>query len=79
MLGVGGTLAGRTELNEGPLIRLNRAAKKAGVTTRSITRWQDAGDLTDHRTNGGHRRVDLAELRALLARRKREAYDRTAK
>lgn len=63
----------------GPLIRLNRAAKKAGVTTRSITRWQDAGDLTDHRTNGGHRRVDLDELRALLARRKREAFDRTAK
>lgn len=60
-------------------VRLNRAAREGGVHTRTIVRWQDNGDLTDYRTNGGHRRVDLEELKALLARRKREAFDRTAK
>lgn len=59
--------------------RLNVAADRAGVSVGSIRRWQDEGDLTDHRTNGGHRRVDLDELDALLDKRRREAYDRTAK
>lgn len=59
--------------------RLNVAADRAGVSVGSIRRWQDEGALTDHRTNGGHRRVDLDELDALLDRRRREAFDRTAK
>lgn len=58
--------------------RLNVAADLAGVSTDTIIRWVDKGDLTDHRTNGHHRRVDLDELEELLEKRKREAFDRTA-
>lgn len=60
-------------------VQLHIAAAEAGVHPDTIVRWMDAGDLTDHRTKGGHRRVDLEELRALLAKWKREAFDRTAK
>lgn len=49
------------------LLTPQAAARLAGVSPRTITRWQDTARLTEYRTIGGHRRVDEDELRALLA------------
>lgn len=59
-------------LGMGRKIRVKQASKVAGVHGDTIVRWVNRGDLTDHRTNGFHRRIDLDELRALLERRKND-------
>lgn len=46
------------------------AAKEAGVHRNTIVRWTEEGKLTDHRTAGNHRRVDMDELRAVLESRR---------
>lgn len=57
----------------GEKIRLIHAARRAGVKSKTMARWQDEGKLTDHRTAGGHRRVDSEELDKLLRKaRKRK-------
>jgi excisionase family DNA binding protein len=43
------------------------AAERLSVSVRTLTRWIDAGVLTVHRTPGGHRRFDPAEIDALRA------------
>ena len=58
------------------LMRIKAAGKLAGVHKDTIKRWQNEGHLTDHRTNGNHRRVDRDELMALLAKRRDDAKRR---
>lgn len=43
------------------------AAKAFGVTTKTITKWANAGKLKVHRTLGGHRRFLRSEIQTLLA------------
>jgi len=38
------------------------AAELVGVHINTIRRWTNEGKLADHRTEGGHRRIDPAEL-----------------
>jgi excisionase family DNA binding protein len=42
------------------------AAKAFGVTTKTITKWANAGKLNVHRTLGNHRRFSRAEIDAVL-------------
>ena len=60
----------------GERLRLKIAGRRAGVHPRTIKRWQNEGKLTDHRTDGRHRRVDSDELDALLRKRQAEAKKR---
>lgn len=60
----------------GERLRLKIAGRRAGVHPRTVKRWQAEGKLTDHRTEGRHRRVDSDELDALLKRRRDEAKKR---
>ena len=41
------------------------AARRVGVTVRTLHRWEEAGRLTPLRTLGGHRRYNPAELDTL--------------
>jgi excisionase family DNA binding protein len=44
------------------------AAETAGVSLETLRRWVRDGKLSEHRTAGGHRRYDLEEIQALVAR-----------
>ena len=52
-------------------LRATVAAKRLGVSIRTFDRhlpaWVAAGAVTVHRTPGGHRRFDPAEIDALRA------------
>ncbi len=41
---------------------MGTAAELLGVSTDTVRRWADQGRLRTHRTDGGHRLVDGAEL-----------------
>ena len=49
------------------LITTREAAEIAGVSTRTIQLWTDAGELACCRTVGGHRRLNAAEVHAMVA------------
>lgn len=42
----------------------NQAAAALGVCTKTLKRWELRGIITVYRTPGGHRRFDLAQLKA---------------
>ena len=56
-----------TESFEDATIGLAEAATLAGVAVSTLRRWADEGRVPSHRTQGGHRRFRLAELRQALA------------
>jgi len=45
----------------------NEAAEMLGISLQTVQRWMDRGHLRGWRTPGGHRRVDVASVHALLA------------
>ena len=45
--------------------RMGEAAALLGVSVDTVRRWADDGRLTTHRTEGGHRLVDAADLARL--------------
>ena len=57
-----------------PTYRLGQAAELLGVGVDTVRRWADAGKLKTHRTAGGQRVVDGADLARLLDEQGR-AYD----
>lgn len=48
------------------------AADTLGVSLRTVQLWVEKGDLRAWKTQGGHRRVSIASIEALLAKRVRE-------
>ena len=50
------------------LLTTGQAAAMFGVTTSTIKRWADAGDLPHTRTLGGHLRFNRADLERIAAR-----------
>ncbi len=58
------------------LIRVGRAAEMLGVSVETLRRWEAAGRLRMHRSDGGQRLVDVSEVARLLDARRRAARDR---
>ncbi|HCK79156.1 MAG TPA: MerR family DNA-binding transcriptional regulator [Actinobacteria bacterium] len=52
-----------------PLMSGAAVADLFGVTTKTVTRWAEAGQLHPVFTLGGHRRYRSVEVEALLAAR----------
>jgi len=48
------------------LYRIGEAAKRLGVCTKTIRRWDAAGKIQCHRTLGGHRRISRREIERVL-------------
>ena len=44
------------------LLTINHAAKRLGVSKKTIRRWEQQGKITSKRTAGGHRRFDISKL-----------------
>jgi excisionase family DNA binding protein len=53
----------------GKLLSTQEAARRAGVTAKTVGRWVDAGVLRALFTAGGHRRIAEADLEGFLASR----------
>jgi excisionase family DNA binding protein len=53
----------------GRTLTASEAAALIGVSVATVRGWADQGRLPSHRTVGGHRRFDMAELRSWLAER----------
>jgi molybdopterin-binding protein len=51
-------------------VRIGQAAELLGVSIETIRRWESAGRLSLARTEGGQRRVPLAEVSRLLTGRR---------
>jgi len=49
------------------LLRQSEVTQKYRLSKATLHRWLKDGKLTDHRTIGGHRRYDSAEVEALLS------------
>lgn len=49
------------------LLRQSEVERTYRLSKTTLHRWLKNGNLTDHRTVGGHRRYDSAEIEALLA------------
>lgn len=49
-----------------------------GVTVETLRRWEGEGRFTTDRTDGGQRRVPIAEVSRLLAERRRAGAPRPA-
>ena len=49
------------------LLRQSEVTQKYRLSKTTLHRWLKDGKLTDHRTIGGHRRYDSAEVEALLS------------
>jgi excisionase family DNA binding protein len=49
------------------LLRQSEVEQKYRLSKTTLHRWLRDGKLTDHRTVGGHRRYDSAEIEALLS------------
>lgn len=45
-----------------PKISINEAAKLLGVSADTLRRWEEEGKIQSERTEGGHRRYDVAKL-----------------
>lgn len=54
-------------MTEGEFLTPLQAAKAFGVTTKTITKWANAGKIRTHRTLGNHRRFSRIEIESLLA------------
>jgi excisionase family DNA binding protein len=52
-----------------PQVRIADVARELGLSASRIRQMADAGEIPSTRTAGGHRRFDLAAVRASLARR----------
>ena len=59
-----------------PTIRIGQAAELLGVGVETLRRWELEGRLTTTRTDGGQRRVAIAEVTRLLTERRRSTQDR---
>ncbi len=59
-----------------PTIRIGQAAELLGVGVETLRRWEVDGRLATSRTDGGQRRVPIAEVTRLLAERRRTTQDR---
>jgi molybdopterin-binding protein len=59
-----------------PTIRIGQAAELLGVGVETLRRWEIDGRLATSRTDGGQRRVPIAEVTRLLAERRRTTPDR---
>lgn len=59
-----------------PTIRIGQAAELLGVGVETLRRWELDGRLATSRTDGGQRRVPIAEVTRLLAERRRTTQDR---
>ena len=59
-----------------PTIRIGQAAELLGVGVETLRRWELEGRLATTRTDGGQRRVTIAEVTRLLAERRRSTQDR---
>jgi excisionase family DNA binding protein len=53
-----------------PLLSLSQAASALGVSTTTVRRWSNSGELASTRTVGGHRRFPASEVRRLRAERR---------
>jgi molybdopterin-binding protein len=56
-------------------VRIGEAAEMLGVSVETVRRWAAADLLATTRTGGGQRRVDLADLRRLLASRRKRGLE----
>jgi len=54
-------------------VSIKAAAEALGVREETLRRWEQAGKITSERTVGGHRRYDLASLRAVAEPRASKA------
>ena len=52
------------------LITISQAAKRLGVSTKTLRRWEKSGKLLPQRTAGGHRRYDIESLRSIQFQRR---------
>ena len=52
-------------MSRADLLSPAEAATRLGVSIDTVRRWVSDGRLTEHRTQGGHRRLDAAEVAAL--------------
>jgi molybdopterin-binding protein len=59
-----------------PTIRIGQAAELLGVGVETLRRWELEGRLATTRTDGGQRRVAIAEVTRLLTERRRTTQDR---
>jgi molybdopterin-binding protein len=57
-------------------LRIGQAAELLGVTVDTLRRWEADGRFTLDRTEGGQRRVPVADVSRLLAERRRTSRDR---
>jgi molybdopterin-binding protein len=62
--------------SEEPEIRIGDAAEMLGVSVETLRRWAADGKVATSRSSGGQRRLPLAEVRRLLAERRRAATER---
>jgi molybdopterin-binding protein len=53
-------------------MRVGQAAELLGVSIDTLRRWESAGKLRVRRSAGGQRLVGLADIRSLLAERRRK-------
>jgi len=49
-------------------VRIKEAAKELGVSEKTLRRWEADGKISVERTQGGHRRYDLAKLLGITAK-----------
>lgn len=59
--------AGAALAREERTVSLGDAARALGVSVSTLRRWADAGRVASVRTNGGHRRFAVSEIRRLQA------------
>ncbi|MBD3351396.1 MAG: MerR family DNA-binding transcriptional regulator [Candidatus Lokiarchaeota archaeon] len=50
------------------MLTISQAAAQIGVSAPTLRRWDRNGTFQAYRTAGNHRRYNLAEIRAFLAR-----------
>ena len=60
-----------------PPLRIGQAAEVLGVSVDTIRRWAEDGTLKTKRSGGGQRLVSAAEVRRLLATRRKAAPQRS--
>ena len=57
-------------------MRVGQAAEMLGVSVETLRRWESEGRLTMARSEGGQRLVDIDQVAALLAERRKAVTDR---
>ena len=53
----------KNHILDSELIVISDAARIMGVSKDTIRRWEKLGKITSERTNGGHRRYHLSDLK----------------